>query len=92
MVGQGAGGGVTVADPQLAARTIAIGVDRGLRHAQLASDLLGAEVPIDQTQTVALPRSQKLNCICGGLDLCAHKTNTLATRVTGRLLVMLRQA
>jgi hypothetical protein len=35
-----AGGGVAVLDAQLAPRAVAIGVDRGLGHAQLAGDLL----------------------------------------------------
>jgi len=37
--GQHAGGGVAVADPELAARAIAVGVDRSLRHAELTGDL-----------------------------------------------------
>jgi len=35
-----AGGGVAVLDAKLAAGPIAIGVDRGLRHAEFARDLL----------------------------------------------------
>jgi hypothetical protein len=34
-------GGVAILDAQLAARPVAIGVDRGLRHAEFAGDLLG---------------------------------------------------
>jgi hypothetical protein len=47
--GQGASGGIPVADAKLLARAIAIGVDRRLRHPELAGDLLGTEVTVDQT-------------------------------------------
>jgi hypothetical protein len=61
VAGQEAGGLVAIVDPQLAARAVAIGVDRGLRHPQFARDLLGAQVLIDQAQTVALARRQELD-------------------------------
>ena len=88
MVGEGARGGVSVADAKLAPRAIAVGVDRGLGHPKFTGDLLGTQVPIDQTQAIALPRGQKLDWVQNGLRRCAHRTNTLATRVTARLLVM----
>ena len=92
MVGQGPRGGVAVRYAQLAASPVAVGVDRSFRHAQFAGDLLGTQVPVDQTQAIALSRGEKFDWIQDGLRRCAHRTNTLATRVTGRLLVMLRQA
>ncbi len=78
----------TIADAELLARPVAIGVDRRLRHPEFAGDLLGAEVTVDQSQAFALPRGQKLDWVCGDLLRCAHKMNTLATRVGARLLVM----
>jgi len=47
-----------VVDAELAARPIAIGVDGGLRHSQLAGDLLGAEMLVDKTQAIALALRQ----------------------------------
>jgi len=48
--------GVAVLDAELAARAVAIGIHRGLGHAELAGDLLGRQVLIDQAQAIALPR------------------------------------
>ena len=56
---QQARGGVAIVDAQLAARTVAIGVDRGLGHAELAADLLGRQVLVDQAQTLPLPGGQQ---------------------------------
>ena len=61
MVSQQAGGVVAVADAELGAGAIAIGVDRGLGHAELSGDLLGAEMPIDQAQAFPLPPRQKFH-------------------------------
>ena len=65
MVGKAASGFVSVIDPQLAPRPVAIGVDGGLGHAQLAGDLLGAQVPVHQAKTFPLARRQKLNGVFG---------------------------
>lgn len=54
MVRQAAGGLIAVAGAELAPGAVAIGVHRGLRHAQLAGDLLGRQVPIDEAQAVTL--------------------------------------
>lgn len=63
MIGQQPSGMVAVADPQLAASAVAIGVDGGLGHPQLAGDLLGAEMTVHQAQALPLPRGQKFNLI-----------------------------
>jgi hypothetical protein len=52
---------VAVVDPELAARAIAVGVDRGLRHTQLAGDLLRAHVLVDQPQAIALARGEQFD-------------------------------
>jgi hypothetical protein len=49
-----AGGGVAVVHPELAPGAVAVGVDRGLGHAELAGDLLRRQVLVDQAQTFAL--------------------------------------
>ena len=63
MVGQPSGGLIAVAGAQLAPGAVAIGVDRGLGHAQLTGDLFGAEVPIDQPQALAFARRQTFDKI-----------------------------
>jgi hypothetical protein len=57
VVGKLAGGFITIAGPEFAAGPVAIGVHRGLGHAQLAGDLFGAEVTINQPQTLTLSLS-----------------------------------
>jgi hypothetical protein len=52
---------VAVGHAELAARTVAIGVDGGLRHPELAGDLLGAEMLIDQPQALALTGGEELD-------------------------------
>jgi len=59
--GEQAGRLVAVADAELAAGPVAIGVDRGLRHAQSAGDLLGGEVLVDEAQAFALSWRQELD-------------------------------
>jgi hypothetical protein len=61
MVSQQAGGMVAVANPQLGPGAVAIGVHRGLGHAELARDLLGAEMPVHQAQALPLPPRQKFH-------------------------------
>jgi len=48
------GGGVAVVHPELAPGAVAVGVDRGLGHAELTGDLLRRKVLIDQVQAFAL--------------------------------------
>lgn len=57
---QQARGGVAIVDAQLAARTVAIGVDRGLGHAELAGDLFRGEMLVDQPQALPLAGRQKV--------------------------------
>ena len=68
-------GFVAVGDAELLAGAVAVGVDRGLRHAQLAGDLLGAEVLVDEAQTFALPLRQELDLRVLINDRLAHSEN-----------------
>jgi hypothetical protein len=61
MVGQQPGGVIAVGDPQLSPGAVAIGVHGGLRHPQLAGDLLGAEMTIHQAQAFPFPRGQQFD-------------------------------
>jgi hypothetical protein len=65
-------GGVAILHAQLAPRAVAIGVDGSLRHAELAGDLLGRQVLIDQPQAFALTGSQQPHWIFGDDIACAH--------------------
>jgi len=65
-------GGVAVLDAELAARAVAIGIHRGLGHAELAGDLLGRQVLIDQAQAIALTRREQPNRVFGDDVPCAH--------------------
>jgi len=67
-----AGGGVAVLDAQLAPRAVAIGVDRGLGHAELAGDLLGGQVLVHQTQAFALALCEQSHRIFGNDAPCGH--------------------
>ncbi len=58
-------GGIAVLDAQLAPRAVTVGVDRGFRHAQLAGDLLGREVLVDQTQALPLTGREQPDWILG---------------------------
>ena len=60
-----AGGGVAILDAQLAARAVAIGVHRGLGHAEFAGDLLGRKMLIDQPQAFALTRREQPHLFFG---------------------------
>ena len=51
--------GVAVFHAQFAAGAVAIGIDGSLRHAELAGDLLGGKVLIDQPQAFALTRREQ---------------------------------
>jgi hypothetical protein len=52
-------GGVAVLDAELAPRTVAVSVHRGLGHAKFAGDLLGRQMLIDQPQAFALARREQ---------------------------------
>jgi transcriptional regulator with XRE-family HTH domain len=81
---QEARGAVAVVDAKLPARPVAIGVHRGLGHAQLAGDLLGRQVLIHQPQAVALPGRKEPDQIFGDFASCAHDASSkrrLAPRV-----------
>ena len=65
-------GGVAVFDPELAARAVAIGVHRGLGHAEFAGDLLGRKMLIDQSQAFALAWREQPDRIFGNDVPCAH--------------------
>jgi hypothetical protein len=58
-----AGGGIAILDAELAPRAVAIGVDRGLRHAEFAGDLFGAEMLVDQPQAITLTRCQHVDSV-----------------------------
>ena len=60
---QDAGGLEAVVDAQLAPGAVAIGVDRRLGHAELAGDLLGAEMLVDQPQAITLTRCQHVDSV-----------------------------
>ncbi|HEY2753689.1 MAG TPA: hypothetical protein VGI62_20250 [Phenylobacterium sp.] len=49
-------GGVAVLDAELSPGAVAIGVHRCLGHAELAGDLLGRQVLVDQPKAFALAR------------------------------------
>jgi len=63
MVGQTPCRLIAIAGAELSARTIAVGVHRGLGHAQLARNLLRTEVPVHQPQALALTRRQTFDKI-----------------------------
>jgi hypothetical protein len=66
------GGGVAVFDPELAARPVAVGVDRGLGHAQFTGDLLRRKVLIDQAQAFALTLGEQPYKVIRTVARCAH--------------------
>ena len=65
-------GGVAVLDAQLAAGAVAIGVDRSLRHAEFAGDLLRRQMLIDEAQAFALTRREQPYRIFGNDVPCSH--------------------
>jgi hypothetical protein len=85
MVHEAARGVISVARAQFPPRSVAIGVDRRLGHAQFPGDLFGAQMTIDQPQAFALPRGQAFDRVLShGLRL-AHRLSTLAVRAWRRL-------
>jgi hypothetical protein len=69
-------GAVAVVDAELAPGAVAIGVDRRLGHPELAGDLFGGQVLIDQPQAFALTRRKKRGWIVRDIRSCAHSTHT----------------
>jgi hypothetical protein len=67
-----AGGGVAILDAELAAGAVAIGVHRGLGHAQFAGDLLRRKVLIDEPQAFAFARREQPHRIFGNDVACSH--------------------
>ena len=61
LAAQQARGFVAVGHAEFAPGAVAIGVDGGLGELQLAGDLLGAEVLVDQAQAVALTLREQLD-------------------------------
>lgn len=59
------GGGVTVLDAQLAPRPVAIGIHRGLGHAEFAGDLLRRKMLVDQPQAFPLTGCEQSHLIFG---------------------------
>ena len=51
--------GEAILDAKLAPRAIAIGVDGGLRHAELTGDLLRRQMLIHQPQAIALAKGEQ---------------------------------
>ena len=70
------GGGVAILDAELAARAVAVGVDRGFRHAQFAGDLLGRQMLIDQPQAFALTRCEQPHGVFGNDVTCDHSASS----------------
>jgi hypothetical protein len=66
-----AGGGA-----QLAARTVAVGVDRRLGHAQLAGDLLGAEMLVHEAQAFALTLREQVERLGHGVGRDRHASDS----------------
>ena len=58
-------GGIAVVDAELAARAVAVGVHRGLRHAQFAGDLLRRQMLVHKAQALALSRREQADRIEG---------------------------
>lgn len=71
-----AGGGVAILDAELAAGAIAVGVHRGLRHPELAGDLLRRQVLVDEAQAFALARGQQPDGILGDDVSCDHNASS----------------
>lgn len=69
---QQARGGVAVVHAELAAGAVAVGVHGGLGHAELAGDLLGRQVLIDQAQAFPLPGREQVNRIGGDVRARSH--------------------
>ena len=85
-------GSVAVLDAELAPRPVAVGVDRGLGHAQFARDLLRGKVLVDQPQAFALTLGEQAHEVVRTVVSRVHArpvnddftpTSTLTRRVNG---------
>lgn len=85
VVGETARGLITIVNAKLSPRSVAIGVDRGLGHAQLAGDLFGAEMAIDEPQAFPLPGGQELDSAVDCIPRGAHNAFRIPSRAQGRL-------
>ena len=70
------GGGVAILDAQLAPRPVAIGIHRGLGHAEFAGDLLGRKMLIDQPQAFALTRGEQSHLFFGNGVARSHSADS----------------
>lgn len=71
-----AGGRIAVLDAELAAGAVAIGVHRGLGHAELSGDLLGRQVLVDEPQAFALARREQPDAVLRHDLALSHDANT----------------
>jgi hypothetical protein len=67
---------VAVLDAELAARSVAIGVHRGLGHAELAGDLLRRQVLIHEAQAFAFARREQRHGVLGNDVACDHSESS----------------
>jgi hypothetical protein len=65
-------GGVTIHHAQLAPRPIAVGVHRGLGHAQGPGDLFRRQVLVHEAQAFALALREQPHGVIRLVVLCAH--------------------
>ena len=75
-----AGGGIPVIHAQLSPRAIAVGVHRGLGHAQFAGDLLGRQMLIDQAQALALSGREQADGVGLGVRAYGHRADNKRRR------------
>ncbi|HEY3697144.1 MAG TPA: hypothetical protein VGL30_15980 [Phenylobacterium sp.] len=71
-----AGGGVAILHAELAAGAVAVGVHRGLGHAEFAGDLLRRQMLIHQAQAFALARREQPHRVFGNDVPCAHSDSS----------------
>jgi len=71
-----AGGRIAVLDAELAAGAVAIGVHRGLGHAEFPGDLLRRQVLVDEAQALALARREQPHAVFRDDLPLTHDANT----------------
>jgi hypothetical protein len=69
-------GGVAILNAQLAAGAVAIGVHRGLGHPELAGDLLGRQMLVDEAQAFAFARREQPDGILCDYVSCDHSVSS----------------
>ena len=77
--GQQAGGFETVGNAQALAGLVDVLVDRILADSELAGDLLGRQMLVDEAQNLPLPRGQALDQVEGLVAYVCHHLVTLTT-------------